>query len=117
MSKRLSPKEMIAALTKELEVYKEKAYDFEKKNNSLQQELKNLRDQRKKQVADSSFEIDFSKLKAFSIERIDKGGESIVTAIGYLKEKDTVGEWEFYCNQETHEKLAKEFRAYMAKKE
>ena len=68
----------------------------------------------------SSFAFDFNLTNAFSIERIVKDNIP-VTSIGYFFSKDytanrEIGEWFFYCNEQTHEKLVAEFNQYVEKK-
>lgn len=86
---------------------------------SLTADLNRMRedksDEIKKDVQTSSFVIDWRNMDAFSIERMGDYKEAY-TIIGYygLDEHDRrqVREWKFYCSQEQHEKLAKEFLDY-----
>lgn len=72
----------------------------------------------KADVNSSDFEIDWKNMDAFSIERMGDNN-SAYTVIGYwviVNNEKTVAEWKFYCSQEQHNKLAKEFRDGVAKK-
>lgn len=67
----------------------------------------------KKDVETSEFEIDWKNMDAFSVERM--GDNSCAyTVIGYYLTDEHnikhVHEWKFYCSQEQHNKLAKEFK-------
>ena len=59
------------------------------------------------QGIDSAFAIDYSKIKAFSIER--SRDQSV---IGYIGADGFVHEWYFACNMETHTRLVSEFKSY-----
>lgn len=64
----------------------------------------------------SEFVVDWSKMNAFSIER--HGGEKeAYTIIGYHDKNNDVEEWKFYCSQEQHNKLAKEFKDAITKQD
>lgn len=63
-----------------------------------------------------SFEFDFKKMNAFSIERIVKDG-SFKTVIGYIRPNGDIAEWTFYCSHVTHEKLVTQFREYINAKD
>lgn len=64
--------------------------------------------------------IDWKTMGAFSIERMSKN-DDIYTTIGYYlntiddggKKKTVIKEWYLYCSEEQHEKLCKEFQAYI----
>lgn len=62
----------------------------------------------------SEFVIDFEKMNAFSIERIPTGQDErpYKTSIGYFF-NDHVKEWTLWCNRDTHNLLAQQFREYM----
>ena len=66
----------------------------------------------KNDVNTSEFKIDWTKMDAFSIERMGDH-QSAYTVIGYFLTDDCnvkhVHEWKFYCSQEQHNKLAGEF--------
>ncbi len=76
-------------------------------------------DEIKADVNSSDFEINWDEMNAFSIERMGDH-QSAYTVIGYyMKDEHGVNhvhEWKFYCSQEQHNKLAKEFRDGIAKK-
>ncbi len=61
------------------------------------------------------FIFDWETMDAFSIER-----DAEHTTIGYLHfpvhdaPQSEVKEWHYHCNLETHNRLAKEFREYLA---
>lgn len=55
------------------------------------------------------FVIDWDNMNAFSIER-HGGDREAYTIIGYYNKEQDVSEWKFYCSQEQHNKLAKEFK-------
>lgn len=85
---------------------------------SLQADLDRLREEKEEKVrADvqaSTFVIDWKNMDAFSIERMGDAKEAY-TIIGYYTHSADgsreVSEWKFYCSQEQHDKLAKEFEA------
>lgn len=62
----------------------------------------------------SEFVIDFEKMNAFSIERVPTCNDDrpYKTVIGYFF-GDEVKEWSLWCNLDTHNDLARQFRAYM----
>lgn len=82
-----------------------------------QMELEKI-DAIKADVNSSEFKIDWSKMDAFSIERMGDH-QSSYTVIGYFLTDENnvkhVHEWKFYCSQEQHNKLAKEFNNGVAK--
>jgi hypothetical protein len=68
-------------------------------------------------ISKGPFAFDFKKMNVFSIER-NVNANKPCTIIGYiLKEpkedsdgsKDVVREWYFYCDEDSHKKLVKEF--------
>ena len=69
----------------------------------------------KADVNSSEFKIDWSKMDAFSIERMGDH-QSAYTVIGYYLTDEQnvkhVHEWKFYCSQEQHNKLAGEFNGF-----
>lgn len=108
----------------------ERAERLEKRIAELEAAIKRHNDHvyeaARKDVATSSFAVDFETMNAFSIERLIENSTS-KTVIGYLTtdrvagemgntEKKTVREWTFYCSHEEHERLVKEFNAWKAKK-
>ena len=61
-----------------------------------------------KSTSECSFAIDFEKLNVFSVERIVR--ENIpITIIGYLGVDGNVKSWYYYCSEEIHNNLAKQF--------
>lgn len=58
---------------------------------------------------------DFKSMQAFSLERVTRGS-SPATVVGYIRPDNSVGEWYLRCNEEQHERLAKEFVQYVSKK-
>lgn len=109
--------------------------DLMDERDDLKERLKKIlgRDDTFKQtmtdVTKSSFSFNWKLGRAFSIERIqdwlsDAEMYVPVTVIGYHApdsipedpDKVKVGEWRFYCSQEEHERLVKEFNEYRAKK-
>jgi hypothetical protein len=77
------------------------------------------------------FEFDFKAMRAFSIER-NYHSDQYCTIIGYLSdetERNTdvngysyvttnikVKEWYYYCDEDNHKRLAKEFKKYVEAK-
>lgn len=77
------------------------------------------------------FEFDFKAMRAFSIER-NYHNDQYCTIVGYLSDEverssDTNGhlyvttntkvkEWYFYCDEENHKRLAKEFKKFVEAK-
>jgi len=88
------------------------------KIKNLEKEIDDLKNQRYDNIADCGFEIDFKELNVFSIEReiIPKDrynrDNREATTIGY-KENGKLEEWNLSCSRETHERLVKEFKAYI----
>ena len=87
--------------------------------NSYVADVKRLtREQDEKIIADchaADFAVDWDKLNAFSVER--HGGEKeAYTIIGYYDKDGCVDEWKFYCSLAQHNKLAKEFKDGLTKK-
>lgn len=72
----------------------------------------------KEDVNTSEFNIKWDKMDAFSIERMGDH-QSAYTVIGYFLADEHnvkhVHEWKFYCSQEQHNRLAKEFTNGIAK--
>jgi uncharacterized protein Veg len=102
---------------------KEQIRKLENEIESLKADNDRLRKQKKDAVTadvqSSTFVIDWSNMNAFSIERMGEYAEAY-TIIGYWNKNESgvayVAEWKFYCSQEQHEKLAKEFADGIAKK-
>lgn len=65
-------------------------------------------------VHNSTFVIDWKTMNAFSLERMGWLRQAY-TVIGYLQNGET-REWKFYCSQEQHESLAKEFKKWISQK-
>lgn len=87
--------------------------DRDQRIELLQEQLADLRSELAKAAADSSFAVDFNRMNAYSIERIIQNGLP-VTVIGHWcgPNDENVGEWNFHCNQDTHEQLVEQFRQY-----
>lgn len=97
---------------------------LELENAELIDEVQSLKDRINRLISDDeqafkatqelhkcSFSFDWNRGQAFSIERMYENVHKIpFTVIGYIKEEDKrVGEWKFYCSQEEHERLVKDF--------
>jgi hypothetical protein len=108
--------------------------ELELENAELADKLAELKDKEKRkqrlddnlcdafgELYKSSFAFDWKTGKAFSIERIQQWNEYHehyipTTVIGYYKnEEGAIGEWRFYCSQEEHERLVKDFNDYKKK--
>lgn len=84
--------------------------------NRLQHRIKGMEldkvDAIKNDVNTSEFKIDWTKMDAFSIERMGDS-QSAYSVIGYYMTDEHnvkhVHEWKFYCSREQHNKLAEEF--------
>lgn len=63
------------------------------------------------------FEIDFSIMNVFSVERCVKD-DTEITIVGYWrdKEKGVVGEWNLYCSRERHTEIVEKFNKWMENK-
>lgn len=91
---------------------------------SLNADLDRLRKEKdeevRRDVQSSTFVIDWRNMDAFSIERMGDDGKTAYTVIGYYivneHSKREVCEWKFYCSQQQHDKLAKEFSEYIVDK-
>ena len=90
----------------------------------LEAQIKRMHDEAEcaklKDIATSNFAIDFNKMRVCALERNMHNG-MVCTIIGHLiaepvgdtgKFKEHVKEYYFYCSQEQHEKLIKEFEAH-----
>jgi uncharacterized protein Veg len=96
---------------------------LENEIESLKADNDRLRKQKKdavqEDVSTSTFVIDWNNMNAFSVERMGDHNEAY-TIIGYWNKNESgiayVAEWKFYCSQEQHEKLAKEFSDGITKK-
>lgn len=104
-------------------VLKDQIRKLENEVESLKADNARLRQVKKDAVTEdvqsSTFMIDWDKMDAFSIERMGDFSEAY-TIIGYWNKNESgtayVSEWKFYCSQEQHEKLAKEFADGITKK-
>jgi len=91
---------------------------MENKIKNLESELCRLKNERYNVIENCGFEVDFKMLNAFSIEReiipsdLTNRYDREVTTIGY-KENGKLEEWNLSCSRETHERLVKEFKAYV----
>ncbi len=56
-----------------------------------------------------SFSIDMDLLKPFSIERKLGEHNEYITIMGWYDSKGEIQEWNFHCDQETHETLVRQF--------
>ena len=78
-------------------------------------ELHELRLELSQAARSSPMQVDFRKMNAFSIERI-QGEEGVITVIGYkhnvTANKVEIKEWRLECNDETHNRLVAEFNEY-----
>lgn len=81
-------------------------------------DLNAIRDNLAQTARNATPSLDFAKMEAFSIERMQERDEAPRTVIGYLRPQaegnDLVGEWTLYCNDEHHERLVEEFNTYKA---
>ena len=86
-------------------------------------EIKALKDLMSNTITASTFVFDFDAVKVFSVERMLRDGAPC-TIIGYMNKEESivdgnkvtnekVKEWYYYCNQDQHENIVKEFRAHM----
>ena len=70
-------------------------------------------------VRNASMFMDFDNIDAFSIER-NTSELGDVTIVGHWVVDEngvkTPGEWQFFCSEETHERLAGEFQKKVLKK-
>lgn len=74
-------------------------------------------------VENSKFEVDFSTMQVFSIER-NQNGQRAYTVLGYFTDEPTehgvtkpvVHEWTLYCSMKEHERLVTNFREWIASK-
>ena len=100
---------------KRIEALQKRIAELEADNNRLRTEQS---EEVKKDVQSSNFVIDWTKLDAFSIERMGDVRDAY-TVIGYWSTREngskTVQEWKFYCSKEQHEKLAQQFEKSIKK--
>ena len=97
-------------------------YRLESANKALNDRIRQMElekvDAIKTDVNSSAFEINWNKMDAFSIERMGDHN-SAYTVIGHHMTDENnvkhIHEWKFYCSQEQHNKLAKEFKGGTAK--
>lgn len=106
-----------------------KFLSLRKNNEELQKEVADLKQRLdaalvvikdiNNSIGKGPFAFDFKKMNVFSIER-NINANKPCTIIGYiLKEpkedsdgsKDVVREWYFYCDEDAHKKLVKEFES------
>lgn len=83
---------------------------LETENADLRRRLKLFTDAN----ADATHAVDWQALDAFSIERHTRNVVP-VTVIGYWSDEEAK-EWSFYCSLTEHERLVKEFNAYIKRK-
>jgi hypothetical protein len=85
--------------------------DLKRELGYKQEEVDRLRqtlEDQKKQVRNELVSFDFKAVKVFSIER-EWNARGIHTTIGYIV-NDEVKQWVFFCSEEQHERLVKEFQ-------
>lgn len=99
----------VKELEDKIRALKREYKELESTNKNLESELEVLKDIRIDAIEECSFDIDFKKLNAISIERAMYGKRE-KTVIGYLKHKDDIGQWNFTCSRETHNRLAEQFK-------
>lgn len=96
------------------------AEDVKRLQDTISRMTAENQDAKLKDVATSTFAIDFNKMRVCALERNMHNG-MVCTIIGHLiaepvgdtgKFKEHVKEYYFYCSQEQHEKLIKEFEAH-----
>jgi hypothetical protein len=99
----------------------EQIEDLKTLNEWLSSRVKSLEERKLAVVYDDidscTFGFDWAKVNAFSIERnhrTDLGSLVAYTIIGYLRpDVNTIGEWQFVCSQEEHNRLAVKFDEYI----
>ena len=102
--------------------YKLENEALKKKLAAKDQEIKRLSDLISNTVTSSTFAFDFDAVRVFSIERMIRDN-SPCTVIGYILQEEEskdgvvifnekVKEWYYYCNQEQHESLVKQFKEH-----
>lgn len=83
--------------------------------------IKMLQEYNTSEAANSDMQVDFIRMRAFSIERMINDKGIPYTVIGYTfkasPEDQQVKEWMLECNQQTHDRLVAEFRNTMMKGE
>lgn len=103
---------------------------YKKQIDQLNKQIKDLHqqiaDDKKGDVATSTFALNFDIMRVFAIER-NHHNNMVCTIVGHfiaepvaftdgnVAFKDVTREWYMYCSQEQHEKLVAEFEAYKAK--
>lgn len=93
--------------------------ELQRRVDSLQSELDQLKKKVFADAAAASMVVDFSNIDAFSVERNVKKGVAQTIIGHWLVDKDGVkssGEWLLYCSAETHEKIVEEFKKRVASK-
>ena len=87
-----------------------------------------VRETSQKDLATSSFAIDFNRMNVFAIERnVNHDGrphtivghfvdEPVIFEGGDVASKSVVHEYTFYCSHEEHERLVKEFTEFKRQK-
>lgn len=111
-------RQVIKELERLLDSYKDSLSRLQAQYDSLKHEYDTITNANR----DVEFEIDFDKLRVFSIER----SKDHRTVIGYLITKyeevgdyccetDTIKEWYFDCSQAQHNKLVDKFLVWKRK--
>jgi len=81
-------------------------------NQELSQYKEWFTQQRELAAQPQSYAIDFAAINAFSIERGVNQHDAPTTTIGWLDKEGRTNEWYFYCSQDTHEGLVRQFKFY-----
>ena len=100
--------QQIASLQTQISHMKYTADSLTAQNKDLQAKLELAQKEQVDSVANCSFEVDFVKLNAVSIERCIESDGDESTMVGYLN-NGVIREWYFQCSRETHNRLAQEF--------
>jgi hypothetical protein len=85
-------------------------------NERLQQRVVYLeqleKDLQARETSIRSYAVDFKLLNVFSVERQFDGKGNSYTTMGWLDNAGACHEWNWHCNQDTHEELVKQFIAW-----
>lgn len=114
-----SNKKRIADLKDEINELKAELSETRKENLTLSLENKQIKNQDEKEVRDADLVINFEAIPVVSLERYVDKYNVLITGMSYLidsgENKQEVRESVFYCSQEKHEELIKEFREHIKK--
>lgn len=73
----------------------------------------------REQLENSEVSVDWQRMGIVSIERVLNQENRLITVLGFLKPDNTAGEkfgeWNLFCNDETHRRLVAEFNQYRSK--